>query len=106
MEYEDFLKALRQERKRKGFSLKKLGQALGISIVKMSAIERGQTALKVKDYFAICDILKISPVELMGGKALTPEQNYVADKMKNLSDRDIRVVKDLILLMGLQEEDL
>lgn len=106
MDYEDFLKALRRERKSKGFSLKELGKAVGISLEKMSALERGRTALKVKEYLMICDILQISPAELMGAKPLTAEQNYIADKMKNLSERDSKIVKDLILLMGLQDEDL
>ena len=106
MEYEDFLKALRWERKQKGMSLQEMSKALGISLGKLSAFERGRTPLKVKDYLDICGVLQISPVELMGGTNLSAEQHYVADKIKNLSERDFRIIKDLIILMESQIEDL
>lgn len=106
MEYEKFLKALRQERKRKGVSLKQIGEKLEMSVSNISSFETGKCALKVKDYFAICDVLQISPRSLIEGDVSAKEQLLVADRLADLSERDFRIIKDLIMLMQLSEDDL
>ena len=106
MEYEELLKRLRETRKKKGISLRKMGEALGVSGQQISFFERGHTALKVKDYLLICDVLKISPRELLDGNVPQGEYQSVAEKLHTLSERDFRIIKDLILLMEMNSEDL
>ena len=106
MGYEELLKRIREARKRKGISLRKMGEALGVSGQQISFFETGHTPLKMKDYFSICEVLKISPRELLDGTVPKGEYRNVIEKLYNLSERDFRIIKDLIVLMELEKEDL
>ena len=106
MDYEKFLKELRKIRKRKGVSLRVVGNALGVTGQQVSAIERGITELKMRDYFLICDILKISPRALIEGDIPKGEYLKVVERLNNLNERDFRIIRDLIMLMELSADDL
>ncbi len=106
MEYERFLKKLKEERKRKGISLRELGEKLGVTGQFISMWENNRTSLKMKDYFFICNILEISPIDLLKDETTKKEYQNIAEKLKNLSERDLRIIKDLIMLMELSTEDL
>ncbi|MBR1974664.1 MAG: helix-turn-helix transcriptional regulator [Clostridia bacterium] len=106
MDYNFFLQELRKTRKRKGISLREVGNAIGITGQQVSVIERGITELKMKDYFLICDVLKISPRELIDGDIPRGEYQTVVEKLRNLNERDFRIIRDLIMLMELPKEEL
>ena len=105
MDYYVFLKRLKNARKAKGLTMKELGDALGVTRGQICNIENGSSALKVDQYFKICDVLKISPRTLLiNGEQ--KETEYVFEKLSCLDERDFRVIKDLIMLMELPYQDL
>ena len=106
MEYQVLLQRLKKVRKSKGISQRKMAEELGVSAQQVSLLERGVAVLKMEDYLSMCKILKISPKELMNGEVSQEEYHNVAEKLWGLSERDFRIVKDLIILMGLSIEDL
>lgn len=106
MEYERFLKKLKEERKRKGISLRKLGEELGVTGQIISMWENNRASLKIKDYFSVCKILEISPIDLLEDETIKKERQCVSERLKNLSERDLKILKDLIMLMELSTEDL
>ena len=79
---------------------------MGVSGQQISFFENGHTALKLKDYLLICEHLKISPRELLDGNVPQGEYRSVVEKLNSLSERDFRIIKDLILLMEMNSEDL
>ena len=86
--------------------MREVGNAIGITGQQVSVIERGITELKMKDYFLICDVLKISPRELIDGDIPRGEYQTVVEKLRNLNERDFRIIRDLIMLMELPKEEL
>ena len=106
MKYEVFLQELRQAREKRGISLREMGFAMGVSAQKISLLETGYSPLKMRDYFMMCDIMKMSPRELIDGDIPKGEYRTVAEKLRNLSERDFRIVKDLIILMESSPDDL
>ena len=73
MNYKKFLLQLKTVRKQKGFSLRKLGNAIGITGQYLFAIENGRSPLKMKDYISICEVLEISPCLLLNETTYKPE---------------------------------
>ncbi|MBP3433977.1 MAG: helix-turn-helix transcriptional regulator [Clostridia bacterium] len=106
MTYEILLQRLQKARKENRLSLRDMGKAIGKSGQQVCFLEKGKTPLKVQDYLLICEILKISPWELMKEETFRKERRTVSDRIQNLSERDFRIIKDLIMLMELKEEDL
>ena len=106
MEYEKFLKKLKEERKRKGISLRELGEKLGVTGQYISMWENNRTSLKMKDYISVCKVLEISPADLLEDETTQKEYQTVEKQITKLAKRDLKIVKDLIMLMGLATEDL
>ncbi len=106
MKYEAFLQELRQAREKRGISLREMGFAMGLSAQKISLLETGYSPLKMRDYFMMCDIMKMSPRELIDGEIPQGEYRSVGERLRNLPERDFRIIKDLIMLMELKNDDL
>lgn len=106
MDYELFLRDLKELRNKKGMSLREMGMKMGISGQQVSFFERGKTPLRIKDYFTICDILQVSPLALIEKQILTYEHRSIAERLSKLSERDFRIIKDLMILMELSPNDL
>lgn len=106
MDYNEFLCALIKKRKECGFSQRKLSEKLDISAGQLNNIEKGRCPLKVDVCFKICKALNISPETLMNPLALQNEQSFVAEKMSHLSTRDFKIIKDMVMLLELDPEDL
>ena len=105
MDYQIFLKKLKNLRKMKGISMREMGEALGVTRGQICNLENGSSALKVEDYFKICDVLEISPCTLLSNSTQR-EADYVFGRLSLLAERDFRIVKDLIMLMELPQQDL
>lgn len=106
MNYSKFLQEIRTLRRSRGFSQKEMGERIGITGQMVSAIERGAIELKVRDYIAMCEVLKISPKDLFDGEVSRGECQGVEERLNNLSERDFRIIKDLLMLMELSKNDL
>ena len=104
--YEDLLRELKEIRIQKGISLQEMGRRLGITGQQVYAIEMGKTALKMPTYFAMCEVLTISPRELMRGDIAIGDSRSLLKSIECLSERDFLIVRDLIILMGLSKKDL
>ena len=105
MDYNVFLKKSKNLRKMKGISMREMGEALGVTRGQIGNLENGSSALKVEDYFKICKVLEISPCTLLSNNEQR-EAEYVFGRLSLLDDRDFRIVKDLIMLMELPQQDL
>ena len=106
MNYEEFLKKLRDTRIAKNVSYKEIGGAIGVTPQTIYAMEKGKTSLRMKDYFVICELLNIPPRELFDTTLPKGEYRSIAERLSNLSKRDSLIIRDLIMLMEISEEDL
>lgn len=106
MNYDEFLQDLRALRRSKGISQKEMGKKIGITGQMVSAIERGVIELKIRDYITMCEVLRISPKDLFDGDFSKGEYRGVEVRLSNLSERDFRIIKDLMMLMELSKNDL
>lgn len=104
MDYQLFLQELTNVRKSKGITLRQMGRALGVTGQYVSYMERGKTPLKMKDYFVMCEVLKISPGKLLYGKNEKQSCLEFSERLLNLSERDLYIVKNLIAVLELSQE--
>ena len=106
MNYLDFLQHLKQIRIARGFSKSALSKAMGKSASYLSLIENNKISFKMEDYLRFCELLKIPPNIIFDCVLPQGEQAFLKKKLANLSPRDFRLVKDMIILMELNPEDL
>ena len=106
MEYERILRVLKKTRKNKGITLRGLAPSVGVSPQTLCYIENNKVPLKMKEYLAICKALDVHPKELLVVSTIKEERWNTAIRMELLQDRDYRIIKDLVMLMTLKEEDL
>ena len=84
MEYQKFLQKLKNERIKKGISLREIGESLGKTRQQVYSFESGRAPLKVRDYFLICEVLHISPRELLEEDILERDYRITAERLRNL----------------------
>ena len=99
MEYEKLLKKLKELRKMKKISCREIAEAMGKTRGYIYYLESGKTELKLKEYLKICEILEISPRELLDGSYPREFYNTTAEQLENLSNRDFLIIKHLLSLM-------
>ena len=107
MTYEKVLENLKKARKQKGVSHRELSRATGISAAYLSLIEKGKNAASLEKFLRICDALYIEPKTLFEENEQDfNEYTITASRLKALSEREFRIVKDLVMLLSLSNEDL
>lgn len=107
MTYEQLLNNLKKLRKQRGISLRELEKLVGISATYLSYIENGKNVLSMKKFLKICDALYIEPKKLFEeGERDFNEYTVTASRLRSLSEREFRVVKDLVMLLSLSAADL
>ncbi len=99
MEYEKIIDQLKELRKSKKISREELADAIDVTKMTIYYIENKKTDLKLKDFLKICEVLDISPRELLDSKTPREFYNTTAEQLENLSNRDFLLVKNLIDLM-------
>lgn len=72
---------IRERRKEKGFSQEELGEKLGLSGGAIGQIERGITSIKFETLISICDVLQITPAELVGKELFGTYRQRTAEKI-------------------------
>lgn len=106
MEYNEFLGKLKAIRIKNGFTQTDLAKAIGKSPTYINFLEKGRTAIRIDDFLLICKALQVDPSSLFENTERKGDFNYIKDKLTNFSNRDFRIVKDLIMLMSLNQADL
>ena len=106
MDYLDFLKRLKEIRVSNGFSQEKIAKALGKSKQYFSLVENNKLPLRVTDYLLFCQALKIHPVTIFAGDIPRFEILDIENSLLQVSERDLRIIKDLAMLMSLNTDDL
>jgi len=96
MDYETILKELKKERMKQRISLREIGKKMGVSGQQIHFFESGHTSLKLKDYLTLCDILGVSPRRFIGGEQTFNEEEQLAERLLNLSKRDMEMVYILL----------
>ena len=93
------LKRIREERISRGISLRVMAKKLGVSAPYLSMIERGESPLKMDDYFKICKILEIKPSKILTKREDREARESLAEKIYDLSDRDFSILKNMVEFM-------
>ena len=106
MEYSAFLGKLKEARIKSELTQTDLAKAIGRSPTYISFLEKGRTAIRIDDYLLICRALQIAPSSLFEEDDRKGDFCYIQDKLVHFSTRDFRIIKDLIMLMALNPEDL
>ena len=107
MTYERVLENLKKARKQRGVSYRELSNATGISTTYLSLIEKGKNVVSLEKILKICDALYIEPKTLFKeNEQAFNEYTITADRLKALPEREFRIVKDLVMLLSLSNEDL
>ena len=106
MTYDLFLQQFEKQQKSKGFSQQKLGEKVGLTRGQINNIEKGRSSLKVDIYFKMCQVLNISAEELMNPFAVQNEYTLLLERISRLSKRDFNIIKDLVMLLELNPQDL
>ena len=92
MEYKEIIEKLKEFRKEKNVSNEELATLMGKSRIFIFCIENGRTEFKLMDFLKICEILDISPNELLDIK---PAKNFITKRKtrQNLYKNKCRKVK-------------
>ena len=106
MDYLYFLKRLKETRVANGFSQERMAKALGKSKQYFSLVENNKLPLKVDDYFRFCQVLNIHPATIFYGDIPRFDVLDIERNLLQVSDRDLRIIKDLAMLMSLDTNDL
>ena len=87
---------LRISRRRRELSLtqEKLAEMMEVSNQMISNLERGNKAIKIDNLIKLSSILRVSTDYILTGKR--PEMVNLPEKMSKLSEREYKIVDDLI----------
>lgn len=106
METKEVLKKIRALRKQKKLSAQEMGDALGVSSQTYFAIESGRKALKLEDYFKICQALNISPHLWIQEGGHKIECQRLAEEIENLPNREYLLLRHWLFLLSVPTEEL
>lgn len=95
--YQEMGRRITQCRKEKHMSQEKLAELVNLSIQSISSIERGTKAIRPENLVKISSVLGVSTDYLLLGKSEIDEYlSPYAEKMKTLSDNQLRVMKRVV----------
>lgn len=97
MERETLAGRIKEIRKRKGFSLQKVGNALGLSKSAISKWENNQASPSVKNLLALANFFDVEPVFLIYGviERRTPHDKLMK-KISMLNDSEAALLLSLV----------
>lgn len=101
--YEEVLKRVIAARKGAKISQKKMSEALGRSSEYVYLMENQKVPLRMQDYLGICEVLQMSPAELLQ-EGESKEQDNLYGELNELSERDKQILKGVLLLLRLHNE--
>ena len=84
------LEKIRNLRLSRGYTQEYMAEKLGIDTVNYGRIERGKSKLTLDRFLKICDILQVSPTEL-----LNDNQNEIISYLKKIYEIEIEILDTL-----------
>ncbi len=86
----EILEKIRNLRLSRGYTQEYMAEKLGIDTVNYGRIERGKSKLTLDRFLKICDILQVSPTEL-----LNDNQNEIISYLKKIYEIEIEILDTL-----------
>ena len=86
----EILEKIRNLRLSRGYTQEYMAEKLGIDTVNYGRIERGKSKLTLDRFLKICDILQVSPTEL-----LNDNQNEIISYLKKIYKIEIEILDTL-----------
>ncbi len=86
----ELLEKIRNLRLAKGYTQEYMAEKIGIDTVNYGRIERGQTKITMDRFFKICEILEISPSELLRG-----DENEIISYLHKIFDVEKQILEIL-----------
>lgn len=98
---------LKIARKSKKMTQEELAEKLDVSIAFLSRIERGNSQVNLKRLVQICEILEVSPGEILNGVSSKSSQyldNEFASLLKDCSSEQQKLIYDIAKVVAKKEE--
>ena len=105
MTYEEVLNKIITARKEAKISQKRMSERLGRSAEYVYLMENQKVPLRMQDYLGICELLQISPAEMLKEEGKSKEQESFHEQVSELSERDRHILKGILLLLRLHNEN-
>ncbi len=86
----EILEKIRNLRLSRGYTQEYMAEKLGIDTVNYGRIERGKSKLTLDRFLKICEILQVSPAEL-----LNDNQNEIISYLKKIYEIEIEILDTL-----------
>lgn len=88
---------IRQAREASGLTQERFAELVGISPQNVSCVERGLAGVSLTVLKRMCEILSVSSDQLlMGGKGGDNDVDAIAERLRQLSPEQFRVVQEAI----------
>ena len=98
---------LKKARKAKKMTQEELSEKLDVSIAFLSIIERGNSQVNLKRLVQICEILEVSPGEILNGVSSKSSQyldSEFASLLKDCSSEQQKLIYDIAKVVAKKEE--
>ena len=98
---------LKKARKAKKMTQEELSEKLDVSIAFLSRIERGNSQVNLKRLVQICEILEVSPGEILNGVSSKSSQyldSEFASLLKDCSSEQQKLIYDIAKVVARKED--
>ncbi len=98
---------LKKARKAKKMTQEELAEKLDVSIAFLSRIERGNSQVNLKRLVQICEILEVSPGEILNGVSSKSSQyldSEFASLLKDCSSEQQKLIYDIARVVARKED--
>ena len=98
---------LKKARKAKKMTQEELAEKLDVSIAFLSRIERGNSQVNLKRLVQICEILEVSPGEILNGVSSKSSQyldSEFASLLKDCSSEQQKLIYDIAKVVARKED--
>lgn len=107
LDYSIIGQRLKKARKAKKMTQEELSEKLDVSIAFLSRIERGNSQVNLKRLVQICEILEVSPGEILNGVSSKSSQyldSEFASLLKDCSSEQQKLIYDIAKVVAKKEE--
>ena len=107
LDYSIIGQRLKKARKAKKMTQEELSEKLDVSIAFLSRIERGNSQVNLKRLVQICEILEVSPGEILNGVSSKSSQyldSEFASLLKDCSSEQQKLIYDIAKVVAKKED--
>ena len=107
LDYSIIGQRLKKARKAKKMTQEELAEKLDVSIAFLSRIERGNSQVNLKRLVQICEILEVSPGEILNGVSSKSSQyldSEFASLLKDCSSEQQKLIYDIARVVARKED--